>query len=36
MNPDEWPHVDLKPSRDSERYLGPRVEKIDNLVEFSA
>ena len=34
MNPDDWPNVDLKPSKGSvkgQRYLGPGGEKIDNL-----
>ena len=34
MNPDDWPNVDLKPSKGSvkgQRYVGPGGEKIDNL-----
>ena len=34
VNPDEWPNVDLKPSKGSvqgQRYLGPGTEKVDKL-----
>ena len=34
MNPDEWPHVDLKTSKGSvkgQRYVGLGGENIDNL-----
>ena len=34
VNPDDWPHADLKPSKCSvkgQRYVGPGGEKIDNL-----
>ena len=36
MNPDEWPNIDLKPSKGSvkgQRYVGPGGEKKDNLGE---
>ena len=36
VNPDEWPHVDLKPSKSSEigqRYVGPGGEKFNKLGE---
>ena len=38
MNPDDWPHVDLKTSKGSvegQRYVGPGGEKIDNLGELT-
>ena len=38
MNPDDWPNVDLKPSKGSvkgQRYVGPGGEKIDNLGELT-
>ena len=38
MNPDEWPNVDLKPSKHSvkgQRYVGPGGEKMDNLGEMT-
>ena len=38
VNPDDWPNVDLKPSKGSvkgQRYVGPGGEKIDNLVELT-
>ena len=38
VNPDDWPNVDLKPSKVSvkgHRYVGPGGEKIDNLVELT-
>ena len=38
MNPDDWPNVDLKPSKGSvkgQRYVGPGGEKIDNLGDLS-
>ena len=38
VNPDEWPNVDLKPSKGSmkgQRYVGPGGEKIDNLGELT-
>ena len=34
VNPDDWPNVDLKPSKSSvkgQRYVGPGGEKIDNF-----
>ena len=34
VNPDDWPNVDLKPSKGSlkgQRYVGPGGERIDNL-----
>ena len=36
--PDDWPSVDLKPSKGSvkgQRYVGPGGERIDNLVELT-
>ena len=39
VNPDDWPNVDLKPSKGSvkgQRYVGPGSEKIDNLGEFDS
>ena len=38
VNPDEWPNIDLKPSKGSvkgQRYVGPGGEKIDNLGELT-
>ena len=38
VNPDDWPNVDLKPSKGSvklQRYVGPGGEKVDNLGELS-
>ena len=38
VNPDEWPNVDLKPSKGSvkgQRYVAPGGEKIDNLREVT-
>ena len=38
VNPDDWPNVDLKPSKGSvkgQRYVGPGSEKIDNLGELT-
>ena len=38
VNPDDWPTVDLKPSKGSakgQRYVGPGGEKKDNLGELS-
>ena len=38
MNPDEWPHVDLKPTKRAakgQRYVGPGGEKIDNRRELT-
>ena len=38
MNPDEWPNVDLTPSKSSvkgQRYVGPGGEQIDNLGDFT-
>ena len=38
MNPDDWPNVDLKPSKGSvnrQRYVGPGGENIDNLGELT-
>ena len=38
VNPDEWPNVDLKPSKGSvkgQRYVGPGCEKIDNFGELT-
>ena len=38
VNPDDWPNVDLKPSKGSvkgQRYVGPGGEKIDNLGELT-
>ena len=38
VNPDDWPNVDLKPSKVSvkgQRYVGPGGEKIDNLGELT-
>ena len=38
MNPDDWPNVDLKPSKGSvkgQRHVGPGGEKIDNLGELT-
>ena len=38
VNPDEWPSVDLKPSKGSvkgQRYVGPGGEKINNLRELT-
>ena len=37
-NPDDWPNVDLKPSKGSvegQRYVVPRGEKMDNLGELT-
>ena len=37
VNPDDWPNVDLKPSKGSvegQRYVGPGGEKMDNLGEL--
>ena len=37
VNPDDWPNVDLKPSKGSvkgQRYVGPGGEKTDNLGEL--
>ena len=36
VNPDDWPNINLKPSKDSvkgQRNVGPGGEKIDNLGE---
>ena len=38
VNPDDWPNVDLKPSKGSvsgQRYVGPGGETIDNLGELT-
>ena len=38
VNPDDWPNIDLKPSKGSvkgQRYVGPGGEKIDNLGELT-
>ena len=38
VNPDDWPNVELKPSKGSvkgQRYVGPGGEKIDNLRELT-
>ena len=38
VNPDEWPNVDLKPSKGSvkgQRYVAPGGEKIDKLRELT-
>ena len=38
VDPDDWPNVDLKPSKGSvkgQRYVGPGGEKIDNLGELT-
>ena len=38
VNPDGWPHVELKPSKGSvkgQRYGGPGGEKTDNLEELT-
>ena len=38
VNPDDWPHVELKPSKGSvkgQRYVGPGGENIDNLGELT-
>ena len=39
VNPDEWPHVDLKPSKEGsakrQRHVGLGGEKIDNLREWT-
>ena len=38
VNPDDWPNVDLKPSKGSvkgQRYVGPGGEKMDNLGELT-
>ena len=38
MNPDDWPNIDLKPSKGSvkgQRYVGPGGEKIDTLGELT-
>ena len=38
MNPDDWPKVDLKPSRGSvkgQRYVAPGGVKMDNLRELT-
>ena len=38
VNPDDWPSVDLKPSKGSvngQRYVGPGGERIDNLGELT-
>ena len=38
MNPDDWPNVDLKPSKSSvkgQRYVAPGGEKIDNLGDLT-
>ena len=38
VNPDDWPNVDLKPSKGSvkgQRYVGPGGEKIDNLGDLT-
>ena len=38
MNPDDWPNVDLKPSKGSvkgQRYVGHGGEKTDNLGELT-
>ena len=39
MNPDDWPNVDLKPSKGSvkgQRYVGPGGEKTDKLGDLVA
>ena len=39
VNPDDWPHTDLKPSQGSkegQQYVVPGGEKIDNLGECTA
>ena len=39
VNPDEWPNVDVKPSKGSvkgQRHVGPGREKIDNLVRLDS
>ena len=38
VNPDDWPSIDLKPSKGSlkgQRYVGPGGEKIDNPGQFT-
>ena len=38
MNPDEWPNIDLKPSKGSvkgQRHVGRGGEKIDNLGDLT-
>ena len=38
VNPDDWPNIDLKPSKGSvkgQRYVGPGGEKIDHLGEVT-
>ena len=38
VNPDDWPNVDLKPSKGSvkgQRYVAPGGEQIDNLGELT-